>query len=146
MALPLQKSPEVPQSGTHHHPPPPLNPRSGPARHLHLIPFWQSDRFFFLFFFFNIIIEGGGPDILTPSHPSPGVIGSHAGQQWPLLPFGVLITSSSSPQGSTQSVWHLFLGAFGVGVAEDGRSFTAAANTVVWHLCLWACKYVFCPP
>lgn len=105
MALPLQKSPEVPQSGTHHHPlpltPAPAQPTPSNSPHRH------SDRFFFSF-------EWGYRHI--DSIPSfPGVTGSHAGQRWPLLPFGVLITSSSSPQGSTQNVWHLFGGRLRMG-------------------------------
>lgn len=73
MALPLQKSPEVPQSGTHHHPlpltPAPAQPATStsPRRH--------SDRFFFFFYW------GWGSRHIDSIPPFPGVIGSHAGQQ-----------------------------------------------------------------
>lgn len=69
MALPLQKSPEVPQSGTHHH----RRPRPGPAplpttRYSH-----HCDRFFFL-----IGVGSRHIDSISPFH---GAVGSHAGQQ-----------------------------------------------------------------
>lgn len=81
MALPLQKSPEVPQSGTHHHPLPP-NPHSGPVHHLPPSPLTV-----FCCFFKILIYWGGGPDILTPSHPSLGslaVMSVSSDLCWPL--------------------------------------------------------------
>lgn len=97
-------SPKVPWGAPVWYPPSPTppNPRSGPTCHLPLTPSdTVTDHFFFWL--------GWGSRHIDSIPPFPGVIGSHAGQWWPPLPFGVLITSSSSPQGCTQSVWHLFL-------------------------------------
>lgn len=67
MALPPQKSPEVPQSGTHHHPLP-LTPALTHPATSHS-PLLTRRQIFFFFFDW-----GGGPDTLTPSYPSLGLL------------------------------------------------------------------------